>query len=76
MPKIVNVYADAVENLKEHANPDAKYPSEESIKGWIKSSADVYSMAAVVDNIPFGDAGKLLLKRILTKDNRPLWILP
>ncbi|KAK6074946.1 cellulose-binding protein [Seiridium cupressi] len=75
MHKIVDAYAGAVENLNAHAHPDAQYTSAEKFKGLIRSGANVYGMAAVGDDVPLSDSGKLLLERILVEDDRPLWVL-
>lgn len=43
MHKIVDAYADAVDNLNKHAHPDFQYPSAEYMKSIIKSGPSVSS---------------------------------
>lgn len=75
MHKIIDAYAGAVDNLNHHVHPDFQYPSVETFRGLIRSGASVYGMAAVGNDVPLSDAGKLLLERILAEDDRPLWVL-
>ncbi|KAI1632238.1 hypothetical protein F4809DRAFT_656684 [Biscogniauxia mediterranea] len=75
MERIVEAYRGAVDNLNAHAHPDLQYPSADSLKSLIRSGPPVYGMAAVGDDIPLSEGGKLLLERILAPLADPLWVL-
>ncbi|KAI5924805.1 hypothetical protein F4810DRAFT_719017 [Camillea tinctor] len=75
MEKIVEAYRGAVDNLNAHTHPDLPYPSADSLKSLIRSGPPVYGMAAVGDDIPLSEGGKLLLERIQAPSPDPLWVL-
>ncbi|KAI0600376.1 hypothetical protein F4775DRAFT_545560 [Biscogniauxia sp. FL1348] len=75
MVKVVEAYRGAVDNLNAHAHPDLQYPSADSLKSLIRSGPPVYGMAAVGDDIPLSEGGKLLLERIQAPSPDPLWVL-
>ncbi|EOO01774.1 putative cellulose-binding protein [Phaeoacremonium minimum UCRPA7] len=75
MEKIIDAYAGAVDNLNKHAHPDSQYASAQTLKGLIRSGPPVYGFAAVGDDIPLSEGGKLLLERIEAPSTQPLWLL-
>ncbi|KAI5459682.1 cellulose-binding protein [Mariannaea sp. PMI_226] len=75
MFKIIDAYANAVDNLNKHAHPDFQYPSADSLRNLVHSGPPVYGFAAVGDNIPLSEGAKFLLKRIEVDSNEPLWVL-
>ncbi|KAI1503622.1 hypothetical protein F5X99DRAFT_406938 [Biscogniauxia marginata] len=75
MERIIEAYRGAVDNLNAHTHPDLPYPSADSLKSLIRSGPPVYGMAAVGDDIPLSEGGKLLLERITAPLTDPLWVL-
>ncbi|KAF4978867.1 hypothetical protein FZEAL_4827 [Fusarium zealandicum] len=77
MHRIVDGYAAAVDNLNAHTHPTHQYPPAEYIRGLIQPGAPVYGMAAVGDDIPLSEGGKLLKERIEASEmfTEPLWVL-
>ncbi|KAL5334199.1 DUF1593-domain-containing protein [Aspergillus crustosus] len=72
MRKIVKAYGQVVENLNSHVNPDAMYPSAETLLGLVTSGAPVYGKAAL--SHPLSPGAKMLLERI-EESPSPLWII-
>ncbi|KAI8711776.1 hypothetical protein NCS52_01441900 [Fusarium sp. LHS14.1] len=75
LQEIVDGYEQVVDNLNAHAHPDFPYPSAQEVRGLIKSGPPVYGMAAVGDDIPLSEGGELLLERLTSPDQDPLWVL-
>lgn len=75
MHNIIDAYTGIVDNLNAHVHPDNPYPSAESMRSLIRSGATVYGVAAVGDDVPLSEAGKLLLERIVADVDEPLWVL-
>ncbi|KAH7148194.1 cellulose-binding protein [Dactylonectria macrodidyma] len=77
MHRIVDGYADAVDNLNAHVHPDHQYPSADKIRSLIQPGAPVYGMEAVGDDIPLSEGGKLLKQSIEAGQSlaEPLWVL-
>ncbi|KAJ9148361.1 Cellulose-binding protein [Pleurostoma richardsiae] len=75
MEKIINAYAGAVDNLNKHAHPSSQYPPAHVLKSLIRSGPPVYGFAAVGDDIPLSEGGKLLLERLEAPSAQPLWVL-
>ncbi|WAO96531.1 Hypothetical protein NCS54_01420700 [Fusarium falciforme] len=75
LQEIVDGYEQVVDNLNAHAHPDFPYPSAQEVRGLIKSGPPVYGMAAVGDDIPLSEGGELLLERLTSPDQDPLWVI-
>ncbi|KAE8144746.1 hypothetical protein BDV25DRAFT_134399 [Aspergillus avenaceus] len=75
MLKIVNAYAEVVDNLNRHAPADAPYPSAEYIRSIVKTGPAVYGMAALTQNTTLSTGTSLLLERITANSSDPLWVL-
>ncbi|KAF2261225.1 DUF1593-domain-containing protein [Lojkania enalia] len=73
--KIIDAYAGAVDNLNKHVHPDWQYPSAEQLKRVVRKGAETYGMSAVGDEVPLSPGGELLLNRITTPSQQPLWVL-
>ncbi|KAF5009786.1 hypothetical protein FDECE_4022 [Fusarium decemcellulare] len=77
MHRIVDGYAAAVANLNAHAHPQHQYPPADNIRNLIRPGAPVYGMAAVGDDIPLSEGGRLLKQRVEASEEltEPLWVL-
>ncbi|KAF1955075.1 DUF1593-domain-containing protein [Byssothecium circinans] len=75
MHKIIDAYADAVDNLNAHAHPNHTYPSADSMRSLIKKGAETYGMSAVGTDIPLSEGAQLLYERIIAPSAQPLWVL-
>ncbi|EGY19382.1 hypothetical protein VD0002_g6186 [Verticillium dahliae] len=73
--QIIDGYAQVVDNLNAHVHPSHPYPSADYFRGIVKSGPPVYGMAAVGDDVPLSEGGKLLLESIASPSEAPLWIL-
>ncbi|KAJ4361752.1 hypothetical protein N0V83_010692 [Neocucurbitaria cava] len=72
---IVDGYAEVVDNLNAHTHPSNPYPTAAHIRTLIKPGAPVYGMEAVGDDVPLSEGAELLLERLQSDDERPLWVL-
>ncbi|KAI4709881.1 hypothetical protein J4E89_005110 [Alternaria sp. Ai002NY15] len=75
MGKIINAYADAVDNLNKHVHPNWQYPTAQHLRGLIRKGAETYGMSAVGTDTPLSPGGQLLYDRIVAPSTQPLWIL-
>ncbi|KAJ9668654.1 hypothetical protein H2201_001296 [Coniosporium apollinis] len=75
MEKIIDAYEGAVGNLNAHAHPDFQYLPAQYMRDLIRKGAESYGMAAVGDDIPLSEGGKLLLDRLKAPTDEPLWVL-
>ncbi|CRG91803.1 hypothetical protein PISL3812_08857 [Talaromyces islandicus] len=75
MHKILDSYDKVVQNLNAHAHSNDPYPSAKHLKSLVKKGVETYGMSAINTDVPLSGGGQLLLKRIQTPSNRPLWIL-
>ncbi|KAH7367372.1 cellulose-binding protein [Plectosphaerella cucumerina] len=75
MLKIIDGYADAVDNLNKHTHPDFPYPSADHFRSIVKTGPPVYGFEGVGADKPLTDGHELLLERIEAPSDAPLWIL-
>ncbi|CBX91495.1 similar to signal peptide [Plenodomus lingam JN3] len=75
MEKIIDAYANAVDNLNKHTHPDHLYPSADHLRSLIRSGAESYGMTAVGTDITLSPGAQLLYSCITTPSTQPLWIL-
>ncbi|KAF2276575.1 DUF1593-domain-containing protein, partial [Westerdykella ornata] len=73
--KIIDAYADTVDNLNKHVHPDWPYPSAEQLRGLVRKGAETYGLTALADDLPLSPGGELLLQRITAHIQKPLWVL-
>ncbi len=74
MEKIVNAYAQVVDNLNAHVHPNNQYPSAESIFELIKTGPALYGKEALEPGVPLSEGAKLLID-CLDESKDPLWVL-
>ncbi|OQV06971.1 hypothetical protein CLAIMM_11467 [Cladophialophora immunda] len=74
MEKIVNAYAQVVDNLNQHTHPDNPYPSAEYLLSLIKTGPSLYGKEALQPDVPLSDGSRSLIDR-LDESEEPLWVL-
>ncbi|GAB7363738.1 hypothetical protein MBLNU230_g4306t1 [Neophaeotheca triangularis] len=72
MSKILDAYADAVDNLNTHVHPDFHYPSAEYLHGLVRTGAKTYGMEAV--DQPLSPGARLLLERVESEESTLYYI--
>ncbi|KAH7066430.1 hypothetical protein BKA63DRAFT_524338 [Paraphoma chrysanthemicola] len=75
MHKIIDAYANAVDNLNKHVHPDWTYPSADHLRSLVAPGAETYGMSAVGIDKPLSLGAQLLYDAIVQPATQPLWIL-
>ncbi|KAJ5690537.1 hypothetical protein N7462_004929 [Penicillium macrosclerotiorum] len=75
MLSVINAYGNVTENLNRHAPLDAPYPSGDHIRGLLRTGPATYGMKAVGKNMTLSSGSKLLLERLRSQSDQPLWVL-
>jgi (2Fe-2S) ferredoxin len=74
MHKIVNAYAEVVDNLNFHVHPDNQYPSASHLRSIIKAGPALYGVEALKPGVELSGGAQLLADQV-DGSNDPLWIL-
>ncbi|KAL4885633.1 hypothetical protein BJY04DRAFT_180105 [Aspergillus karnatakaensis] len=75
MLTVINAYGNVTENLNQHAPVDSPYPSGDEIRSLLREGPKTYGMTAVGPNITLSSGAQLLLSRLQTPSDQPLWVL-
>ncbi|KAB8263661.1 hypothetical protein BDV32DRAFT_161809 [Aspergillus pseudonomiae] len=75
MLQVINAYGNVTDNLNKHAPPNAQYASGDYFRSILRSGPATYGMKAVGSNVTLSDGGKLLLERLQSPSQKPLWVL-
>ncbi|BCS23493.1 uncharacterized protein APUU_31718S [Aspergillus puulaauensis] len=74
MTRIVEAYAQVLDNLNAHVHPDNAYPDAEYLKSVIKGGPACYGREALREGAPLAEGTELLIQR-LEACEEPLWVL-
>ncbi|KAI2462934.1 DUF1593-domain-containing protein [Annulohypoxylon bovei var. microspora] len=71
MRRIINAYGEVVENLNQHVNPNASYPSVEELLALVTSGPAIYGHAAL--DAPLSEGAQRIISA-LQESEEPLFI--